>query len=103
MAETLYDFEGKVSFFSLINHVSVVFFPLTLRVFSRRFSYHAVHFALYHIYVGTLTIPEHMNIVELAMLCDLFHLDSLKEAVEAELAKRTCHSFHGVSICTFFL
>lgn len=60
------------------------------------FSYEAVHFALCHIYSGEATIPDNIEISELASLADMLGLEGLKEVVTLALKIKYCHFFHKV-------
>ncbi|CAB3380967.1 Hypothetical predicted protein [Cloeon dipterum] len=64
------------------------------------FSFHAVHFALSHIYSGTNNIPDSLSIVELATLTDMLGLEGLKEVIMYTLKVKYCHFFHKpCSVC----
>ncbi|KAL4717863.1 hypothetical protein ACJJTC_001012 [Scirpophaga incertulas] len=58
------------------------------------FSFNVVHFALCHIYSGVYSIPDTVNIVELATLADMLGLEGLKEAIMHTLKAKYCHYFH---------
>lgn len=60
----------------------------------RDFSFESVHFALNHVYSGSLLIPEGIDLSELALISNLLALDTLRDVVVHEMEKTYCHFFH---------
>lgn len=54
--------------------------------------------ALRHIYSGSSTVPDGMDVKELAALADMLALDGLKDVVALHLKAEACHYFHKVGI-----
>ncbi|XP_074602671.1 uncharacterized protein LOC141856287 [Brevipalpus obovatus] len=60
----------------------------------RDFGFENVHFALSHVYSGSLLIPEGLDLGELALISNLLALDTLRDVVIHEMEKTYCHFFH---------
>ena len=65
------------------------------------FGYDTVHFALCHIYGGSTSVPDNVEIAELASLADMLGLEGLKEVVMLSLKIKFCHFFHKVCSMQF--
>lgn len=59
------------------------------------FTFQIVHFALCHMYSGSVILPKDPSLIpDLALISDLLQLDSLTQTIVHELTMSYCHSFH---------
>ena len=59
------------------------------------FTFQIVHFALCHMYSGSIILPKDPSLIpDLALISDLLQLDSLTQTIVHELTMSYCHSFH---------
>lgn len=59
------------------------------------FSIQIVHFALCHMYSGSIILPRDPALIpDLALISDLLQLESLTQTIVHELTTNYCHSFH---------